>query len=83
MDGSDLLLIFLLRARRSDIYNRKQQLTLSGDPNAPPMSVTTQENVGVRLYLPHNGRDPPPRALELAPPPHAIEIEGTAGTGSG
>jgi hypothetical protein len=68
MDGSDLLLIFLLRARRPEIYNRKQQLALSGDLNAPPIGITAQESNDVRIYLPHNHRDLPPTPFEPVPP---------------
>jgi hypothetical protein len=78
IDGSDLLLIFLLRARRPETYNRKQQVALSGDPGSAPISVVAQESNGVRLYLPHNHRDPPETPFVPAPPPHVIEIEGEA-----
>jgi hypothetical protein len=75
---SDIALIFTLKCRDPERFNRKQvQLAIGGDASLPPVSVETQESVGVRLYLPHNNRDAPPRALEPLPP-RTIDVEATA-----
>jgi hypothetical protein len=77
---SDALLIFLLKARDPQRFNQKQQLALSGDPNAPPVSIETQERQpGPVLILPHNGRDPIPPQMQpppgYTPLPRTIEVE--------
>jgi hypothetical protein len=73
---SNIALIFTLKSRDPERFDRKQmQLAVGGDADAPPISVTAQEN-SVRLYLPHNHRDPPATAIEVAPPLRTTEIEG-------
>jgi hypothetical protein len=73
---SDLLLIFLLKCRDPERFNRKQvQVAIGGDPGAPPISVAAQENMGVRIYLPANQRE----RLPLEPlPPRTIDVEAEA-----
>jgi hypothetical protein len=78
--GGDLLAcIFLLKARRPEIYNRKQVVAVGGDPDSPPIAVTAQaQRTGPVFILPHNGREPIPEHMR-APPGYAPpEIEGKA-----
>ena len=67
INHSDLLLIFLLRARRPAIYNRKT-ITLAGDPDNP-VGIAHSGKVGsnVHFYLPPNHRDEP-EAIEADEP---------------
>jgi hypothetical protein len=78
LEGSDLLLIFLLRAKRPELYNRKQQVALSGDPNAPPIAVAAEGQADSRIIiLPHNGRGIVPEFMKpppgFTPSPRVIE----------
>jgi hypothetical protein len=76
---SDTLLIFLLKTRDPDRFNRKQvQVAIGGDPEAPPIDVEHHVASGqVTIQLPYNYRDKldPGVVVQFAPPP---EIEGEA-----
>ena len=63
MDCSDLLLIFLLRARRPRLYHQKQVLTVGGDMDNPLLVHQTGGPSNVHFHMPSNGRDRP-EALE-------------------
>lgn len=54
MAQSDLLLIFLLRARRPANYREQRAVHLGGLPEAPPVPVSL--GAKVTIYLPDNGR---------------------------
>jgi hypothetical protein len=68
---SDLLLIFLLKSRRPQVYNRKT-ITLAGDIDNPLLVHQTRDPEDVvHFYMPPNGRDQPepeepdaPRTIE-------------------
>jgi hypothetical protein len=52
---SDLLLIFLLRARRPHVYMPPRTVHVGGLADAPPIALRSEGRVTV--YLPDNHRD--------------------------
>jgi hypothetical protein len=56
MTQSDLLLIFMLRHRRPDVYRPPRALQLGGLADAPPIALRSEGRVTV--YLPDNNRPP-------------------------
>ena len=69
--GDLLACIFWLKSHRPSIYNRKQVVSIGGDPDAPPIGI---EVSNVHFYMPSNGRDGP-EVLDDEQPP---TIEGDA-----
>jgi hypothetical protein len=59
IDGSDALMIFMLKTRDPARFNRKM-LTISGDPDLPPVTVAAAQSQPVSpvFILPDNGRGP-------------------------
>ena len=57
MNGDVTAMIFFLKSHRPDVYNRRQIVSICGDPDAPPIGVAVDERV--RFYLPRNFRDGP------------------------
>jgi hypothetical protein len=81
IDGSDALMIFMLKTRDPARFNRKM-LTISGDPDLPPVTVAAAQSQPVSpvCILPDNGRGP---ILEHQKPPPGFvptprQIESTA-----
>ena len=56
-EGNLLACIFWLKSHKPCVYNRKQVVAIGGDPDAPPISVDTDQRVVI--YMPSNLRDRP------------------------
>lgn len=65
LQHSDLLLIFLLKSRRPNIYNRKT-ITLAGDPANPIGLRHSVDDSTVHIFMPSNRRDEPERDDDAA-----------------
>ena len=71
-EGNLLACIFWLKSHKPAVYNRKMQVAVGGDPNAPPIGVDHTFDPVRIFHIPDNGRD---RPLELEDEIEAVTAE--------
>jgi hypothetical protein len=70
-EGNLLACIFWLKSHKPSVYNRKMQVAIGGDPDAPPIGI---EHDVVKIFqLSDNGRDRPFAELEAEDEPEVEE----------
>jgi len=72
-------IIFALKARRPDVYNRRMMLAVGGDPDAQPIRLEHSIEQMPRIWIPRTQREEP-SIVEYDPEP---AIEGDARQAAG
>jgi hypothetical protein len=72
--------IFFLKSYRPEVFNRRQQISVGGDPELPPIGLDVSQNLVI--YLPANFRDKAERNDEV-PEDAQPTIEGQTPTNDG